>query len=261
MVAVLFASLLTAAPALAAKASGSVPAGVSGEVPGPPLAEAVEAEPAADVPGEPGSFVMPPAADALVVLGGVGEAKAVEGVPVTVAAGTKEAEGRELRVEVLDVSAAERLGSAGFVFRVSATDGDVVDSTAVVLRVDYSAIRDRAGASFASRLALVAVRDCVLLTAEEGAATDEKCDPTRVRIESTNDLASGALTVALKGLSPEAVGLRFRHRRTRRTSRPQSKTTRRCPARQPNLAPICPSRKMTHGRSGTPPPRCRSRSR
>ncbi|MGH9210977.1 MAG: RHS repeat-associated core domain-containing protein [Acidimicrobiales bacterium] len=133
-------------------------------------------------------------------------------LPVSITAGSADAVGERLRVEVFDRAVAELAGSSGFVFAVDAASegasvADVAGGEALPVEVgiDYSDFAGAYGGDYATRLAVVALPVCALT---EPRAAD--CPAQGTRVDASNDLEDGRLVVEVPDLaalaSSEATG-------------------------------------------------------
>src|SRR5829696_7879941 len=165
----------------------------------PPVEPARSAARLTDVPwrGPAAEVRLPRPARAAVVLGP--ERRRVGDSVVAVAAGSPAGEGRRLVVEVLDRSAAERAGAAGFVFAVSL--GSPAGAVPVEFAVDYSGFADLFGAGFGGRLQLRALPGCVL-----SRQPVPGCAGGGVLVPARNDTAADMLVARVDDLGAVADG-------------------------------------------------------
>jgi RHS repeat-associated protein len=139
------------------KGPGSGDVVVAPKIPKVASAAAIESTPAQPVKAD---FPDPGAAD--LTLGRPGERARAGDLPIELAAGSAAAQGKPVRVEVLDRAAAERAGASGFVFQLAGLGGRGMVADRIELSVDYSGFVNAYGASFAERLRLVALPPCAV---------------------------------------------------------------------------------------------------
>ncbi|XVV06037.1 RHS repeat domain-containing protein [Actinosynnema sp. CA-248983] len=113
-------------------------------------------KPAMPEAGVPAAVRWPAAGEAVAT---VDSARRMGDLPVTLAAKTR----RAVKVRVVDHAVAESAGIAGVIVAVSPQDDATGD---VSLELDYSGFAESGGASFGTRLRLVALPECVLTTPE-----------------------------------------------------------------------------------------------
>ena len=122
-------------------------------------------------------------------------AAAADGRPVRVKPKTSVRAGDTLAVEVLDRSAAQRVGASGFVFKVT---GD--RAVAVELSIDYSGFANAYGAGYADRLRVVALAACALAQ-----PVPAGCRTTGAPLPARNDLDARTLTVDVADVSKTSL--------------------------------------------------------
>lgn len=165
-----------------------------------PVSPPVEAARSAPRPEElpsprPGATELPAPGAAEVRL--TNEEHRAGATPVTLAAGSRDAVGRTLRVEVLDHGTAASAGLSGFAFRLSGPGGADLGTARLPVRVsvDYESFAERFGGGYADRLRLDVLPDCALAERNRDGCAGEETVPAR------NDRRAQTLTAELDDLT------------------------------------------------------------